>query len=98
MPTKGEEMKTDRRLVTDADAKAIRTIVELGRETAGAVVLELLDTREELMAVLEEMVKHGTYTTGGIGDEPITVRDLPGTARARAILAQVRSENHAGTD
>jgi hypothetical protein len=76
-------MKTERRLVTDADAEQLRRVLAAGGDDVRRTY-DLLDTREELIAVLERTRcrRCGEWT-----------RDIP---ESRAILAQVRGENHAG--
>lgn len=95
-------MKTERRLVTDAEAVQAGVwagnIVPYRRDdldikVAASYISALLDTREELIAALDHLSSHAStaYHMCATDEEW-----LNGLRDARAILAQVRGENHAG--
>jgi Ni,Fe-hydrogenase III large subunit len=79
-------VKTERRLVTDAEAAELRDEDWFDRDDYGTVVQDLLDTREELLAALERIA--------GLSAEP-SMDAIGGTEMrklARATLVQVRGE------
>jgi hypothetical protein len=75
-------VKTDRRLVTDAEAADIRQQSELHYSIGEVWIERLLYTREELIAALERCLEKATKHDDGDIEEI-----------ARAILAQVRGES-----
>jgi hypothetical protein len=83
-------MKTDRRLVTDAEAAEIRREY-IGATTGEETVRALLDTREELIAALERAHNHLRFNSWK--DDPNADKRFRAVEEARAILAQVRDES-----
>jgi hypothetical protein len=72
-------MRTERRLVTDVEAKEMRGDVQRWGEGTGRNVLDLLDTRDELLVALEQIAFAST--------------DALSRRRASKALAQVRGES-----
>jgi hypothetical protein len=75
-------VKTERRLVTDADAAELRAWSSGKQFLDDQAIVALLDTREELIAALEQVAEPTAHPNAALYRQNL----------ARAILAQVRGE------